>query len=193
VGDRAHDGRYRRVHWLTSCDRSLHNEGLLDVLVAILLRVVRMSSTPLIPCHEPTDPPCCRATRGATIPGRGHRTPHRTGVGSSAYPAGEPSLGSHGPVEEGPGSRPKADDRGTMAPRDRENPRHCVSSISCTSLATNGPYLFQELLDWRVNACDNASAYVLIIRMCRHLWMVGSVIIPENHDLRGILTVIAVA
>jgi len=36
--------------------------------MAILLRIVLMSSAPLIPRHEPTDPACCRATRRAAIP-----------------------------------------------------------------------------------------------------------------------------
>jgi hypothetical protein len=39
--------------------------------VAILRGVVQMSSVSLIPRHAPTDPPCCQATRGATIPWEG--------------------------------------------------------------------------------------------------------------------------
>lgn len=39
--------------------------------VVILLGVVQMSSVPQILRDGPTDPRCCRATRGATTPGEG--------------------------------------------------------------------------------------------------------------------------
>jgi hypothetical protein len=61
--------------------------------VAILLRVVQMSSIPVIPRHEPPILHAAKPQWAPPFPGRGRRTPHRTGAGSSAYPADETSPG----------------------------------------------------------------------------------------------------
>ena len=84
--------------------------------------------------------------RRQTYAGRRHRRPHRIGAGSSAYPAGAPSLGPHGLVGEGPGNRPKANNRARWHPgirRIRGTARHrslahrwprmaCTSSSTCS-------------------------------------------------------------
>ena len=43
--------------------------------VAILLRVVKMSSISRIPRHEPTDPPCAEPQGAPPFPGGGRRKP----------------------------------------------------------------------------------------------------------------------
>jgi hypothetical protein len=48
---------------------------------------------PLIPRHEPPILHAAKPQGAPPFPGRGRRTPHRTGAASSAYPADEPSPG----------------------------------------------------------------------------------------------------